>query len=115
MIVEIINNYLGFVRTRSQMVIDEYDEFHQTLQRYVKASVDMDESEKDKLNKFIGQLTKEESDIYGPLINGNEFLAIFKNLVLLNLTQLSDTVNYLLMKRKDLLEAKKEEVKGLFQ
>lgn len=86
------------------MVIDEYDEFHQTLQKYVKASSEMEEKEQEKLNKFIAELTKGEKDIYAPLINGDQFLIIFKNLVLLNLTQLADTVNYKFIKRRNLLE-----------
>lgn len=96
------------------MVIDEYDQFHQALQQLVKSSNDMKDEDREKLNKFIGELTNSESDIYSPLMTGDDFIIILRNLVLLNMSQLADSVDFKLIERRDMLREKMIEVQGMF-
>ena len=111
MIVELMNNFLEFVKTRCQIVYDEYDAYHEILARVYEMS-----SKNAELEGKLEALMEESStsSIYKTLLSGSQFIVIFRNLITKALIDLANMVNDKIMRRREMLLCQKDEVQALY-
>ena len=116
-IVELMNNFLSFIRSRVQVVISEYEMFHQSLEKISMVSAQLPKSAKDRFSVIRKSLTASDQRIriFGELVSGKQFASVFKNFIIQGLTDLSDLVNQEMLARAEFLKNKRHEIEMIQQ
>lgn len=120
-VIETINSFLKFIRTRAQTVIEEYDDYHQTLARLAER-FKLQQNDPEYLKKYetvmekvnelnIGECV--DRSIYTALLNGRHFGRIFKSAVIKAMVELTNGINTNLLERREELIYQKKLIRTL--
>lgn len=122
-VIETINSFLKFIRTRAQTVIEEYDDYHQTMTKLAE-KLKLHQGDPEYLKKYetvmekvnelnIGECV--DRSIYTALLNGKHFGRIFKSAVIKAMVELTNGINTNLLERREELIYQKKLVRTLLE
>ena len=97
-------------------MINEYDQFHQGLQKAVLTAGQKSQNVQEELNLLIDSLSSKDEQgrtIYTQLINGRHFVSAFKNILIEKLTMLADILNKAMIERAELLKSKRMKIEEI--
>ena len=112
MIVELINNFLQFVKHRCEIVYEEYDTYHEILQRVIDIS---NEDGEVKRQLDLALADGYENGIYSGLLSGEQFIVLFKNLIIKALIDLSNMINDRIVKRREILLSQRDVIRKIYE
>lgn len=112
MIIELINNFLEFIKERCAIVYNEYDSYLEILLKLFEAS-DHNPELKQRLESILHG-NGQECNLYKSLLSGNEFVSLLRNLIVKALCEMANVVNSRIMKRRELLLSQREEVEKAY-
>ena len=122
-VIESINAFLKFIRTRAQTVIEEYDDYHQTVAKLAE-SHKLQQNDPEFMKKYDSVMEKVnelnigecvDRSIYTSLINGKHFTRIFKSAVIKAMVELTNGVNTNLLERREELIYQKKLIRTLLE
>lgn len=112
MIINLINNFLEFLKERCAIVYREYDSYLEMLLKLTEIG-DRDPKIKVKLDEILhGE--NSNNGLYKSLLSGTQFVVLLKNLIVRALTEMANVVNKRIMERRELLLSQREEIAKIY-
>lgn len=112
MIVNLINNFLEFIKERCAIVYREYDAYLEMLiklSEYGKSNPEI----KAELDEILHGENSNQN-LYKSLLSGTQFVSLLKNLIVKALCEMANVVNERIMKRRKMLLSQREEIEKIY-